>query len=85
MWYYELIGYIGMAFVLCSFLMRDIKWLRILNLVGGVLCCVYGFITQTYATAFLNLCLVIINFSSPFVYIIRKKHKPKNTQEDKVE
>ena len=57
----EVAGYAGMGFVLLSFLMRRIMWLRILNLVGAILCCIYGFITETYPTAILNAALIVIN------------------------
>lgn len=57
----EVLGYLGMTFVLISFLMKDIKWLRGLNIVGGTLSCIYGILTKTYPTAVLNLLLVIIN------------------------
>lgn len=80
--WFELIGYIGMAFVLVSFLMRDIKWLRIFNLIGGTICCVYGFVTNTYATAVLNLCLVIINFTALIIYYIRVNKKNKEQKEE---
>ena len=57
----DIVGYIGMAFVILSFLMTKVKLIRVLNIVGGILCCIYGFITKTYPTAILNLSLVIIN------------------------
>lgn len=57
----EIIGYIGMAFVISSFLMKKLFWLRLLNIVGGTLSCIYGFLTKTYPTAILNAILILIN------------------------
>lgn len=79
----EIVGYVGMAFLLVAFMMKDIKWLRILNIVGGIICCIYGFLTATYATAALNLSLCVINLSAPFRYYISFKRKQK--EDDKRE
>ena len=70
--WFDIIGYLGMLFVVCSFLMKNIRWLRLLNVIGGILSCVYGFLTKTYPTAVLNLILVTINISFPIKYIIGK-------------
>ena len=57
----EIIGYVGMGFVLVSFLLTDMKWLRIINMTGGVLSLIYGICTNTLPTALLNASLVTIN------------------------
>ena len=72
----EVVGYVGMAFVVISFGMKNIRLLRILNTIGAVLCCVYGFVTKTYPTAALNVMLIIINASFPVRYLIAMKKKP---------
>lgn len=72
-WYFDLIGYLGMAFVIISFLCKRLSLLRILNLIGGSLCMVYGFITKTYPTAILNLILVIVNLWYTIIYFIKKR------------
>ena len=77
----EIIGYVGMAFVVSSFFMQNIRWLRILNVIGGTLCCIYGFVTNTLPTALLNLILVCINVSMPIRWVIkteRRKRKERN-------
>lgn len=70
----EALGYIGIAFVILSFIMKDIIWLRLFNVVGAVLSCFYGFLTKTYPTAILNLSLLLINVGYLIKYFI-DKHK----------
>ena len=75
--FFEIIGYLGMAFVLSSFLMKNIMWLRILNIVGAVLCSTYGFVTYTYPTAILNLLLIIINVAMIITDVVKNKKAKK--------
>ena len=72
----EVIGYTGMAIVLASFLMKDIKWVRIVNMVGASLCLVYGIFTRTIPTACLNGALFLINAVYMTIYYV-KAHKKK--------
>lgn len=74
-WVMEAMGYFGMALVLASFLMKNICWLRIVNLCGAVFCCAYGAITQTWATMALNASLVVINVAYLAYYRWGKKHE----------
>lgn len=69
----ELLGYTGMLFVVMSFAMKDIIWLRILNIIGAVLSCAYGFITKTYPTAILNLILTGINIVYLIIYFVKRR------------
>lgn len=64
---YEIIGFLGAFLVLVSFLLKDIKWIRIVNVVGAVLFAIYGFSTQTWATAFMNSALIIVHI----VYLVK--------------
>ena len=75
----EIIGYVGMAFVLGSFLMRKIQWVRIVNMVGATLSLVYGILTQTWPTAALNGALLIINSMYVIIYLDKTRRK-KNIQ-----
>lgn len=59
----EFIGYIGMFFVVSSFLFKDINWVRRINIIGAIISAIYGAITATYATMVLNILLFIINLS----------------------
>ncbi len=74
----EIIGYVGMAFVLVSFMMKKVKWIRILNMVGAVLSCLYGILTLTIPTACLNGSLLIIN-GVMLTLLLIKEHKEKET------
>ena len=57
----DILGYIGMVIVVTSFFFKNIKLIRIVNMAGCVLCTIYGFITNTYPTAALNIALFIVN------------------------
>lgn len=59
----ELIGYLGMTFIVLSFSFKNIRTLRILNLIGAVASLIYGLVTQTYPTAALNAFCIIINIT----------------------
>lgn len=48
----EIVGYVASLFVLVSFLMKDIKKLRLINSVGCMLFVVYG---------------ILLNFSIPII------------------
>ena len=61
----EAIGYTGSALVLVSFLMVSVVKLRIVNTIGSVIFTIYAFIIHSYPTAIMNLCLVMINWTSP--------------------
>ena len=63
----EIIGYLGSAFVLGSFLLKDIKWIRIVNIIGAIFFVIYGIFTETWATAFMNMALVIVHV----IYLIK--------------
>ena len=57
----EIVGYIGSALVLVSFLMTSVFKLRIVNTVGSFIFMVYALIIHSYPTAIMNFCLVLIN------------------------
>ena len=57
----EIVGYIGSALVLVSFLMTSVVKLRIVNTIGSFIFMIYALIIKSYPTAIMNLCLVIIN------------------------
>lgn len=74
--FWDVFGYVGMAFVLISFLMPKIIMLRVFNLVGSSLCFTYGLVTKTYPTAALNGALIAINgFLLIRWLILRNKEK----------
>ena len=57
----EIFGYLGTALVLLSFVMRNIKWLRIVNMIGSLICLAYALFTNTMPQAVLNGSLILIN------------------------
>ena len=58
---FEIMGYLGSIFVLISFLLKDIRQIRFVNIIGAVFFIAYGIATQTWATAFLNIILVVVH------------------------
>lgn len=72
--YLEIFGYVGMALVLVSMMMTSVKWLRILNMSGALICAVYGILTNTWPTALLNIGLLIIQMVQ-LVLLYRKEQK----------
>ena len=71
--YLEIFGYLGMALVLVSMMMTSVKWLRILNMSGAIICAIYGILTNTWPTALLNIGLLIIQM----VQLLRLYRKEK--------
>ena len=57
----EIVGYAGTGLVLISFLMTDLKWLRIVNICGGFLSLVYAIYAGTMPVVVLNGSLITIN------------------------
>ena len=72
--YLEIFGYVGMALVLISMMMTSVKWLRILNMSGAIICAVYGILTNTWPTALLNIGLLIIQMVQ-LILLYRKEQK----------
>ena len=58
---FEVVGYLGSAFVLLSFLLKDIKRIRLINIIGAAFFVAYGIYTKTWATAFMNCALIIVH------------------------
>ena len=76
----EIFGYIGTALVLLSFTMRDIKWLRIVNIAGSVISMTYAIIMNTMPVAVLNGSLILIN-GIQLARILRKEREIKEEKE----
>ena len=77
----ELFGYFGTGLVLLSFLMRDIKWLRLINMSGGLISLIYAILTNTMPVVVLNASLILIN-AIQFAGIIIKEQKEKSAKTD---
>ncbi len=59
--YIEVLGYIAMVTVACSFLLKDVSKLRFVNSIGCLLFVVYGLLVQSYPVVGLNIFVVLIN------------------------
>ncbi len=57
----EIIGYIAMAFVGISFVMKGIKALRLFNLIGASTFIVYGILLNQPPIYLLNTFIVLVN------------------------
>ena len=58
---YEIIGITATLFVLASFLVNDIRKVRLINIVGAALFVVYGYLIGAFSTWLLNGVLIIIH------------------------
>ena len=75
----EFIGIAAGIIVLLSFLFKQIKIIRIVNIVGAILFVIYGLLLPTYSTAFVNFALIIVHI----VYLIRDELKKKKRTQNK--
>ena len=57
----ELLGYIASGLVLISFLMKDMKKLRIINIFGCMMFISYGILLSSIPVIITNTAIVIIN------------------------
>lgn len=71
----ELVGYLGSLLVVVSMLMTSVIRLRIVNSIGAGIFTVYALIIQSYPTALMNFCLVVIN-----IYHLTRMYKDKRKQ-----
>jgi len=56
------IGYLAMTMILVSFLMKNVRWLRIINSIGCVLFVIYGFLLATaWPIIIANSAIICIN------------------------
>lgn len=69
----NIIGYVGSALVLISFLMASVLKLRIVNIAGSVASVIYSLMIHAYPTVIMNAALIVIN-----LYYIRKMLKQNN-------
>lgn len=60
-YFFEILGYLGTAFLLLSFLMSSVVRLRVLNTIGSLISFFYLMQKGAYPTAFMNAALVVIN------------------------
>ena len=68
----DIIGWVATLFVIVSFLIDKILWLRTVNLIGASLWLAYGIIDLSYSIIFLNLVVVSIQIYKIILILGRK-------------
>ena len=63
----ELIGLAATLFVLISFVMKETRKIRLVNIVGAALFVVYGVLIGAFSTWLLNAVLIVIH-----IYYLKK-------------
>jgi hypothetical protein len=69
--YVEYIGYTASFFVLLSFVMKKMMYLRLINLVGCGLFIWYGLLLESWPIIITNAAIVLVNS----FYLLRMKSK----------
>ncbi len=59
--YTEIIGYIASAFVLLSFVMKEMTKLRIVNIVGCSFFIAYGILIPSWPVIITNVAIICVN------------------------
>ena len=70
----ELFGYLGTALVLLSFIMTNIKWLRVVNMAGGIISLIYALCINTMPVVVLNASVTVINAFQLIRIIVNEKN-----------
>jgi len=77
----ELIGFIATFLVFISFIPKDIKLIRWLNLIGSIFFVIYGFWISAFWTGILNFCLIFVQIWHLFkIYRGKKDTKIQKSQ-----
>ncbi|RPG56161.1 MAG: uroporphyrinogen decarboxylase [Flavobacteriales bacterium TMED96] len=58
----NIVGWAATIFIIISFLINNMLWLRIINMLGAALWLTYGIIDTSYSIIFLNVIIVSIQF-----------------------
>jgi len=78
----EVFGYFGTALVIVSFFMKDIKWLRGINMAGGLVSLIYAICVNTMPVVVLNSVLITINAYQLMREIIEQRKKAQAVNND---
>ena len=73
----DIIGWAAAVFVIISFLINDILWLRIVNMIGASLWLTYGIMDTSNSIIFLNVIIVSIQFYKISVILKSKNYNLK--------
>ncbi len=69
----DIVGWIATVIIICSFLINNMLWLGIVNLVGAILWLTYGILDLSSSIIFLNVVIVSIQLFK--ITSILKKRK----------
>ncbi len=58
----EWIGYLAMAILLVSFMMKNVTKLRVINTLGCAIFVIYGLLISQYPIVITNASIILINF-----------------------
>ena len=72
----EVVGIVATLFVLASFLLNDITYVRLVNIAGAAFFVAYGLMLGAFSTWFLNAVLIVIHF-----YFLLRKESEENHDE----
>lgn len=59
--YLEIFGYIGTLTVIISMTMKSVTKLRVINMIGSVICMIYALLSTAYPIVCMNAVLIAIN------------------------
>jgi len=68
----EILGWVATLIIIVSFLVNDIKTLRMFSLIGAILWVIYGFVIQSSSIVFLNLVIVGIQIYKLYKIKLKK-------------
>ena len=59
--YLEIFGYIGTLTVIISMTMKSVTRLRVINMLGSIICMIYALLSTAYPIVCMNAALIVIN------------------------
>lgn len=68
-WWKEIIGITATLFIIVSFITKNMKRCRIINLIGSVIFVVYGVLISSWSTSILNVIMIGVHI----YYLVRGK------------
>lgn len=71
----EWIGMIASVIIVISFFMKDIYWVRMINIIGAIMMVIYGIVIGAMSVYILNGMLVLVHIYYLVQYIVQKKQK----------
>ena len=69
----EILGYVGMAFVVSSFIGKSMFTLRLLNVIGASIITVYALLIDAWPMVWLNSLLAVINAYHLFLLLEERR------------